>query len=360
MSSEQLEAERKAFERAITGPSDGAYRSVKNEDGSYSSAITERLWKVWQAARSHNNSFNADEFWNRISQCFASQDVDTISVCWEAALSQHTASKLCLDPEIHTDFISVYDEMVRRGEELVLIKSTPYAPRVVSYTDAGMMSDVFRDVFESTGDGVKAMRAALESIAPTQQEPAGYITKSADDRGMRVAYNSRNECNNNAGECVPYWLAPQPAQPSMTVAVARVIGGHEHGDFGIESRVVWLFNPMPEGSELYEVTAPAHPSVPDDWKPTTENINELPDPIRNYIASLETNADPAGTIRENVLVREENAMLRALVKEQEQPSVPVEALKSLKTINFHDDEFIDCDELKQLIAAHDGKGNDRV
>lgn len=44
-------------------------------------------------------------------------------------------------------------------------------------------------------------------------------------------------------------------------------------------------------------------------------INLLPDRIRLYITALETDCDPAGTIRENILVKEENRMLRALIEE---------------------------------------------
>lgn len=57
--------------------------------------------------------------------------------------------------------------------------------------------------------------------------------------------------------------------------------------------------------------------IPADWKPTAENINALPDPLRRYIHNLETDADPAGTIRQNVLTRDENAMLRRKVGEQD-------------------------------------------
>lgn len=42
----------------------------------------------------------------------------------------------------------------------------------------------------------------------------------------------------------------------------------------------------------------------------SEEINVLPDRVRRYIAALETECDPAGTIRENFRLREENAGLR--------------------------------------------------
>lgn len=52
----------------------------------------------------------------------------------------------------------------------------------------------------------------------------------------------------------------------------------------------------------------------DSWTPTAENINLLPIPIRNYIADLETNADPPSMVRENVLLRD---TIKALEKKLE-------------------------------------------
>lgn len=44
--------------------------------------------------------------------------------------------------------------------------------------------------------------------------------------------------------------------------------------------------------------------IPNDWKPTAENVNALPEPLRRYIMEIETLCDPAGIVRENVLVRD--------------------------------------------------------
>lgn len=45
---------------------------------------------------------------------------------------------------------------------------------------------------------------------------------------------------------------------------------------------------------------------PDDgWLPTPENINALPIGIKNYVYHLETNADPAGMVIENALLRDQ-------------------------------------------------------
>ena len=51
--------------------------------------------------------------------------------------------------------------------------------------------------------------------------------------------------------------------------------------------------------------------VRDDWSPTTEAINALPEPLRRYIHDLETQSDPAGMVAENILLKEQ---IKALVK----------------------------------------------
>jgi hypothetical protein len=54
-----------------------------------------------------------------------------------------------------------------------------------------------------------------------------------------------------------------------------------------------------------------------DWTPTPENINALPDPIRQYIHDLETNADPSGNIRDAICQRETAMALAKRVEELE-------------------------------------------
>ena len=39
------------------------------------------------------------------------------------------------------------------------------------------------------------------------------------------------------------------------------------------------------------------------WLPTAENINALPGPVRKYIHDLQTNADPAGMVQENIILK---------------------------------------------------------
>ena len=50
--------------------------------------------------------------------------------------------------------------------------------------------------------------------------------------------------------------------------------------------------------------------IPDNRMPTEENLNALPAPLRRYVHYIHTNVDPAGTMRENLRLRQENAALR--------------------------------------------------
>jgi hypothetical protein len=51
--------------------------------------------------------------------------------------------------------------------------------------------------------------------------------------------------------------------------------------------------------------------IPADWKPTPENVNALPEPIRRYIHAIEMRSDPAGDIRELAFARERIRQLEA-------------------------------------------------
>lgn len=46
---------------------------------------------------------------------------------------------------------------------------------------------------------------------------------------------------------------------------------------------------------------------------TPEEINALPDRVRQYIHDLETNADPAGTIQDNALLKDQTRELDAMI-----------------------------------------------
>ena len=69
------------------------------------------------------------------------------------------------------------------------------------------------------------------------------------------------------------------------------------------------------------------PAIPQSWTPTAENINALPESLRLYIADLETNADPAGTVRDLTIARDtiraleaSNRMLRDAAPEAPKPA----------------------------------------
>lgn len=55
-------------------------------------------------------------------------------------------------------------------------------------------------------------------------------------------------------------------------------------------------------------------TIDDDWRPTAENINALPMPLRVYIHKLETHWDPAGTLQEVAELRDLVAQLSAAVE----------------------------------------------
>lgn len=53
--------------------------------------------------------------------------------------------------------------------------------------------------------------------------------------------------------------------------------------------------------------------VADDWTPTPENINKLPEPVRAYIHALVANSDPSGMVAENTLLRDQTKQLDAMI-----------------------------------------------
>jgi len=55
--------------------------------------------------------------------------------------------------------------------------------------------------------------------------------------------------------------------------------------------------------------------APEKWLPTSENINRLPEPIRAYIHHIETNSDPAGMVRENIIAKDTITALQVLIAE---------------------------------------------
>jgi len=52
------------------------------------------------------------------------------------------------------------------------------------------------------------------------------------------------------------------------------------------------------------------------WRPTAENINNLPQPVRSYIHDLETACSSADIIQENAALRQNCEALQLLLKER--------------------------------------------
>lgn len=65
---------------------------------------------------------------------------------------------------------------------------------------------------------------------------------------------------------------------------------------------------------------------------SADEINALPEKIRRYIHDLETEADPAGTIRQNILVREENEMLRKYIELQQAQVVGADVARLMELV----------------------------
>ncbi len=62
-----------------------------------------------------------------------------------------------------------------------------------------------------------------------------------------------------------------------------------------------------------EVRAGDHPQHEVAWMPTAENINALPEGLRKYVHDLETNADPASMVAENIFLRWQSEQLQRVV-----------------------------------------------
>ena len=56
-------------------------------------------------------------------------------------------------------------------------------------------------------------------------------------------------------------------------------------------------------------------TIPPDWTPTPANVNALPMPLQRYIHDIVTICDPAGIVRENLILRGQVQQLTALLAE---------------------------------------------
>lgn len=56
-------------------------------------------------------------------------------------------------------------------------------------------------------------------------------------------------------------------------------------------------------------------NISDNWLPTSENINALPRPLRDFIMRLHANTDPAGELRRAMIAEMERDALRKMIEE---------------------------------------------
>lgn len=94
-------------------------------------------------------------------------------------------------------------------------------------------------------------------------------------------------------KCLESWFASYRMHPGLTVEID-------------EERQAYT-----QLKEIVEIVL--------NFTPTAEYINALPESIRNFIHDIETNCDPSGIIRENVLLKDTIEALR--IKIQQKPRV---------------------------------------
>lgn len=63
-------------------------------------------------------------------------------------------------------------------------------------------------------------------------------------------------------------------------------------------------------------------NIPDNWLPTSENINALPEPLRDFIMRLHANTDPAGELRRAMVAEMERDALRKMMEWQPIETAP--------------------------------------
>lgn len=92
----------------------------------------------------------------------------------------------------------------------------------------------------------------------------------------------------------------------------RQIYNHE-----IAARALWAFAWQCLGLDEVERLVAAAARQLTTFSPTPEQVNALPPKIRGYIHDLETNCDPAGMVRENVIAGETTRALHEQLREME-------------------------------------------
>jgi len=81
----------------------------------------------------------------------------------------------------------------------------------------------------------------------------------------------------------------------------------------------------------------------------TDLISALPKPLRDFIHDLETRADPAGDVRENHFLREENAALRVRIQTLQRKIKRLERKPTSDVVSdYHNLQCRICDQKRAI------------
>ena len=100
---------------------------------------------------------------------------------------------------------------------------------------------------------------------------------------------------------------PSNADRAALVQILAVINDRESCEGALEEiqRIaVVALNDAPPAGDYWQ-----------RWLPDPEHINALPQPVRKYVHDLETNADPAGIVAENALLRDTVGALEVRIRD---------------------------------------------
>ena len=79
-------------------------------------------------------------------------------------------------------------------------------------------------------------------------------------------------------------------------------------------------------------------NIPREWLPTSANINALPEPVRSYIADIETRCDPQYTMQQSVLLKDQVRQLEH--KLQEYKATIAEQGAEIARLNKRTDDLV--------------------
>lgn len=101
-------------------------------------------------------------------------------------------------------------------------------------------------------------------------------------------------------------LAAQPEQQAKANELTRATqAAFNHG--------------LAVGSAINEDSAQPEQARPSEaWLPTAENVNKLPDGLRQYVHALEALCDPSGIVRENTMLKDCNTGLQKMFRSAEE------------------------------------------